>query len=430
MEKDPAVHRALADRKREAGDELAALAHLIAAQTLEAPGQPPLELLSVATGYFTKGDHVAARYWYDGVLSLDPRLAVAHQNLAAIHAARGDEAEAEACRERAYRIQRVFIESLPGAERQLLILCMGRSSGNIPFEALLSRSPSSRVKYVIDYADTAEDDELPAFDIVFNAIGEPDAAAQLGSRLAHFAGRCARPLLNHPATVERTQRHQLPGLIGAIAGVTVAACSRHEAPPACQTELAARLAHEGIKLPALVRPVASHGGVGLLRCDTFDALEIASRGIAGPHYVTAFIDYRSADGFFRKYRIVFIDGEPYPYHLAISPDWMVHYFSADMQAHGWKLEEDRRFVEDPVAVLGEPAMASIRAIGRRLELDYAGIDFTLLADGRVFVFEANATMLVHGERANGPLAYRNAAVQRIAEAFEQMLAGRVAASKS
>ena len=415
----------MADRQREAGDELASLAHLIAAQTLENPGQAPTALLNVATGYFTKGDHEAALYWYGLLLRLDPGIASAHQNLAAIHSARGDEAQADLSRERAYRLQRVFIEDWPDARRRLLILCTGRTAGNIPYEALLSRSPSTRIKYVIDFADPAEDAQLPPHDGVFNAIGEPDVAVQLGERLRAFVEQSRVPLLNPPQAVERTRRHQLPALLDGLAGVETAPCQRFEAPAASLADLAHRLAQSDIALPALIRPVASHGGAGLQRCETLEELAMAAETIGGAHYLTSCIDARSADGFYRKYRIVFIGGEPHAYHLAISPNWMVHYFSADMLAHDWKLEEDRRFTEDPAGVLGEEKMAAIRAIGGRLMLDYAGIDFTLLPDGRILVFEANATMLVHGERGKGPLAFRNAAIQRMAEAFERMLQVRI-----
>ena len=68
--------------------------------------------------------------------------------------------------------------------------------------------------------------------------------------------------------------------------------------------------------------------------------------------------------------------------------------------------------------------SNIAAIGRRLDLDYGGIDFALLPDGRVFVFEANATMLVHRERNDGVLSHKNLHVQRIADAFENLLARR------
>ena len=106
---------------------------------------------------------------------------------------------------------------------------------------------------------------------------------------------------------------------------------------------------------------------------------------------------------------------------------MVHYYTADMGDHAWKLEEEKRFLQDPQAALGAAAMQTLREIGERLDLDYAGIDFSLLPDGRVLVFEANSTMLVHPEKADGPYAHKNAYVRRILDAFEAMLAERIAA---
>ncbi|MDQ2735357.1 MAG: hypothetical protein M3Y55_10300 [Pseudomonadota bacterium] len=187
--------------RHSAGDELGAQAHLIAAQPLEAhaagnPGDSLGELCKVAAGYFMLGGHASAERWYGLVLALDPNLAVSYQNLAAIHAERGEVAQAQTCRERAYGIQRVFIESAGAPERRLLILCAGHASRNVPFETMLSGGESCRIKYVIDFAAEEEDAQLPPFDLVFNAIGEPDVAASLAARLARFVVRCERPVLN------------------------------------------------------------------------------------------------------------------------------------------------------------------------------------------------------------------------------------------
>jgi hypothetical protein len=67
-------------------------------------------------------------------------------------------------------------------------------------------------------------------------------------------------------------------------------------------------------------------------------------------------------------------------------------------------------------------MKAIAEIGARLDLDYCDLDFSRLPDGRVLVFEANATMLVHPEADDGPFAYRNTAVSRITGAFQALLA--------
>jgi hypothetical protein len=121
--------------------------------------------------------------------------------------------------------------------------------------------------------------------------------------------------------------------------------------------------------------------------------------------------------------VIFVGGRPLPYHLAISPDWMVHYESAGMEDAPERLAEEMRFLEDPAAALGADAWAAVTAIGAAMELDYAGVDFSLLPDGRVLLFEANATMLVHPEAPDGPLAHKNPAIERILAGFQAMLAG-------
>ncbi|HEV7833493.1 MAG TPA: hypothetical protein VGP09_08960 [Caballeronia sp.] len=433
MSLDPSVHRTLADACRQTGNELGALAHLIAAHTLDAyaTGTPTARtngLCDVATGYFMKGDHAVAARWYALVLALDPNVAVACHNLAAICAGEGNTALAEVYRERAYGIQRVFVEETAGWTRSVLILCAGKSTGNVPFEALFPGARNRRIKYAIDYAADDEDARLPAFDLVFNAIGDPDIAAPLNGRLARFEAQCSRPLLNPNAAIARTSRHRLPALLDGLDDVQTAPCVRYEAESKAEhvKALASLLADHAVTFPLLARPVAAHGGDGLILCDTIETLETRLSTQEGAQYLTAFRDCQSADGFYRKYRVIYVDRRPLPYHLVISPHWIAHYFSADMESHAWKLDEERRFLQDPRAALGERAMNAIEAIGRWLDLDYGGIDFTLLPDGQVFVFEANATMLAHYERDSGVLAHKNQHVQHIVDTFERMLAHRTA----
>jgi glutathione synthase/RimK-type ligase-like ATP-grasp enzyme len=89
-----------------------------------------------------------------------------------------------------------------------------------------------------------------------------------------------------------------------------------------------------------------------------------------------------------------------------------------------RIAEELSFLADPAAAIGERAMAAACAIGERLDLDYAGLDFTVLPDGRLMVFEANATMLVHPEPAGGPFAHKNPYVETILQAFRAMVAAR------
>ncbi|PLZ03926.1 hypothetical protein CY652_02830 [Burkholderia sp. WAC0059] len=444
---DAAHHRALAQEARERGDELAALAHLIAAKALDeyaagAAAEAARQVCTVATGYFMKGDHERAQYWYGLTLALDERQALAWLNLGAIHTQAGRSAEARQCQDRAYGLQRVYVEEAGQPVRRVLLLCAGRAAGNVPFDELVPTPRNARIKYAIDCAAEDEDESLPAVDLAVNAIGEPDVAGPLHARLERFARRFGRPLLNLPARVAQTRRDRLPALLAGLDGVETACCMRVEAASdgervgetagnapgdgASETagETAQRLAEAGLVLPLLVRPATSHGGQGLVRCESGSEFDAALRAQSGACYVSAYRDCRSPDGHFRKYRVVFVDREPLPYHLAISPHWMVHYYTAGMEGERWKLEEEASFLADPAAALGARAWAAVAAVGRRLDLDYAGVDFTLLPGAGVFVFEANATMLVHRERPGGVLAHKNAAVARIAGAFERLLDAR------
>ena len=422
-----ALHRELADAMRASGDDTAMMAHRIAVATFDeivgTSKEPALEaipLYNVATVFYMRSRYDEARRWYEHALRVHPDLAIGHQNLAATLDQLGRYEEAATHRSRAYTLQRVFIEPVPTPQRTLLILCSGKAQGNIPFDTLLSSNTATRIKYAIDCASTEEDAQLPPYDLVFNAIGEPDVALPLMQRIAQLTQRCGRPVLNAPEGIARTPRHRMAELLAGLDDVVVPPCMRIEAAPSDTQTLAAQLAAHGITLPVLMRPLATHGGEGLTLHTEPETLLASIEQLNAPCYVTQYHDFLNEDGHYRKYRIVFIDREPFAYHLAISSHWLVHYVSADMPAWPWKLDEEKRFLEDTRSALGDRAMNAIAAIGRRLDLDYGGIDFSVLPDGRVLVFEVNATMLVHKESTDGVLAHKNAFVQRIVDAFEQM----------
>ena len=122
--------------------------------------------------------------------------------------------------------------------------------------------------------------------------------------------------------------------------------------------------------------------------------------------------------------IVFVGGPPLPYHLAISPTWLVHYFSADMDPHPWKHAEEAAFLADMSAIIGPRAMAALQQIERALGLDYGGVDFALAPGGSLLLFEANATMVVAPPRPEAMWDYRRAPVQRILDAVQAMVLER------
>ncbi len=367
---------------------------------------------NLAILYSTQKRYALAEPAYRQALELEPGMVVAQRNLAAILANDGREAEARVLMDCAYRKKSWFLEQRHGVARTVLIL-LGVEKGNVPFAHLLPPERNNTVEWVIEYATQVPDPGLPDYDVVFNALGEPDKLGKSAEAVARFVTACHRPVLNPPAAVARTSRDHMRALFGEMGDI--------ELPPIWRISVQ-QPAPQEVRWPVLARPTGTHGGEGM--CLLEDAAALQQHLAAHPEqdfYAAPFYDYRSPDGYYRKYRMIFVAGIPYPYHLAISSHWMVHYATADM-LHDWKLAEEQRFLADPAQVLGERGMAAVSALGQRLGLDYGGADFSLLPDGRILLFEANATMLVHPEKDEPRLMFKNPYVEQIYAAFDALVA--------
>ncbi|HWI25903.1 MAG TPA: hypothetical protein VN668_02970 [Stellaceae bacterium] len=410
---DPALYRALAAAWRGKGEAAEAMAAELAADALAA--RAPLALYNVATACFQAGQARQAKRWYELALRLDPDLVGAHRNLAAILENEGRLAEARAHCDAAYGRQSVFVEPAPEEKLRVLVLAAA-GLGNVPIEALFPASTATRITWFIDYAKEGEGERLPPYDLVFNAAGDPDRVGPLLPEVDHFLARQSAPLLNPPESVARTARHRLPELLSGLADVAVPPVIRLSRAELADGRAAARLG-----FPLILRPEGAHGGKGVQLLAGPAELAAAELGEAEAFYLTAYRECRSPDGYYRKYRVIFADRTPYPYHLAISQHWLVHYFSADMQHPSWKRAEEERFLADPAHALRRRAWAALAEIGRRLDLDFCGIDFALDAAGNIVVFEANATMAVHLRDSPELFAYKHVHVPKIFAAFGAML---------
>ena len=380
----------------------------------------------LAALYLSVGIEDGAEHHSRLALRFDPGHALASQTLAEILERRGEPEAATALLDEAYSRQNLFLEPAPESRMTVLVLST-EAAGNIPYRHLLPARHYSRLIWYMEHAREEQFAALPAYDVVFNAIGDPDFAGPSAEATRRFLGRCARPVLNDPARIPSTSRSFAPVALGDLEDVAVPAAARIEQADIARLGARRAVAETGLKPPLLVRPTGSHGGKGLARAETWDELEAAAGALGDQDlYVTAYHDYRSPDGLYRKGRVIFVDRRPFPYHWAGSDHWMVHYDASGSGGDQARRAEERSFLEDPAGAVGARAWAAIARIGERLDLDYCGLDFSVQADGRVLVFEANATMLVHPEDEDGPLADKNPAVKRITDAFQarlQALAG-------
>jgi Tfp pilus assembly protein PilF len=433
--RDAIARNNLGDLRRDQGrldDALAAFDQALAL----APG--------LATAHCNRGIVLAEQHRHDDAipaferaLALDPGLGRAHFELAEALEACFRPEEAHRHRVAAVRGHPLVTMACTGAApaAHLLVLCSA-GRGDVSVKFLLDRARFEKTLLFLLLPEDAPPDyaariaPLPPVDLIFNAIADADRGAPYLAEAASICARLGRPVLNPPAAIAPTRRDRTAARLAGIAGLVVPATRRVDrAALAAQAAAADPLGALRVDGPVLVRPVGSHGGEGLERIDHPAALApYLERTRFDEFYLTDFCDFRSADGHYRKYRFVFVDRVAFPYHEAISKDWRVHYWRADMDAAPWMKQEEARFLADPDSVFGGARRAAIEAIGRRLDLDYGGADCGILPDGRIVLFEANANMLVHLNDPPDAFPYKHRDVPRIFDAMAELVLRRVRAA--
>jgi hypothetical protein len=252
--------------------------------------------------------------------------------------------------------------------------------------------------------------------VVFSTLAD---AHRDGGRLAQAAAVCAalgRPVLNPPGAIARTARDFATSVFAGVPDMIT---------PAVRAIRPAALQRLPIGSPVLVRPADAHGGENLVRLASAADRDAYLAGAPEDQLLlTRFHDFRSPDGYWRKYRLIFVDRRVYPCHLAIGEDWLLHYWRVDMAACGWKQAEEGRFLDDWRGVFGPRAAAAAETAARRLDLDFGGMDCALAADGRLLLFEANACMLLHLDEPAAAFPAKHRHVPPIRDAFTRLVRAR------
>jgi glutathione synthase/RimK-type ligase-like ATP-grasp enzyme len=372
-----------------------------------------------------ENDPAGARLHYQLALAIDPDLPEAHQGMAWALNELGLEG-AQQHWQKGFSGHAVVSRPYRGTGTGVpLLMLVSARGGNIPANLWINDRQFAITAIYTEFHDPAA--ALPPHALLVNTVGDADLCGTALARAEEIAARSAAPVINPPARVRLTGRVENAHRLGAIAGV-IAPKTRALSPAAIPID-------DDLSFPLLLRRPGFHTGQHFVRVESRDALQEAISSLAAEELILIeYLDARGPDGMARKYRVMFVDGVAYPLHLAISADWKVHYFTADMAQNAFHREEERRFLDDMPAVLGSSAMAALAQICATLGLDYAGIDFALAPNGSLLLFEANATMVVFPPGPDPMWDYRRGAIGKVLEAATGMLLrhanhGRVAAPR-
>jgi glutathione synthase/RimK-type ligase-like ATP-grasp enzyme len=341
-----------------------------------------------------------------------------HLALAAIFDTVRDEENASRHRHEALSRRQVYAAIDVGAPRQVLVLSApGAPTANAPLDHCINHARVALHMYYL--TDDGPSPELPTYDLVFNAIESAESSALAIERCSSFIESQTKPVINHPKHLANVARSALPHTLRDISGANVP--PTHRISRGILEDAPDSFAAGEFGFPVLVRPVDTHRGDWQERITNAAELQAYLSRAPGIHFnVSPFVDYRSADGYYRKYRVFVVDGKPFPYHMAISDEWKVHYHSSLMERHAWMRHEEERFLQNPHSVFG--AWGEVFGeIAAAVGLDYFGVDCALDPDDRVLVFECGPNMLAHCQDSPDLFAYKYDHVPRVFAALDDLL---------
>ena len=365
-----------------------------------------------------------ARAHYEYALRMNANDAKAHEGLSYILGDLGDPQKAAWHRREAFKNRSVIPMAYRGRSAPLSVLLMSSTTGgNVRLQKFLNEQIFKTYIVIPEFYDTRT--PLPPHQLVINAIGDTElsqAALEAAQSLLAFT---SAPVINSPAAVLATSRSNNATRMAGLPGVVTPKTITVPREQLVAGDAASMLADRGFEFPLLMRAPGFHTGLHFLRVENFEELPAAVATIPGEEIIVMqYLDARGADGKSRKYRVMTIDGELYPLHCAISSNWKIHYFTAEMADSAEHRAEDAAFLENMPQALGPLAITALRHIQKLLGLDYGGIDFGLNAKGELLVFEANATMVVNPPDAGECWKYRLPAYKRIEAAIQEMFKAR------
>ncbi|OIR12359.1 hypothetical protein GALL_60580 [mine drainage metagenome] len=319
----------------------------------------------------------------------------------------------------------------PAKFRLLMLMAVGDLAENAPLDCLLE---NSNVDLIFYYASVDEPlpADLPAHDAIFVAISDTVDSRPVLMVLEPLLAHWHKPVINAPQNIPNTERSTASALLQNVPGLLMPLTqqvARDTLEKIIRGEVLLQDVCAGCVFPIILRPVGSQAGRDLVRINS--AQEI-SQYLAGVNdaafFLSRFIDYSSADGLFRKFRVALIAGQPFASHMAISSNWMIHYLNAGMYEDAAKRAEEAAFMANFDAFVSRHRFA-LDAVYKQSKLDYICIDCAETQDGELLIFEIDHAMVVHAMDPEDTFPYKKAYMLKVKNAFEDFLLSLPGASK-
>lgn len=358
-----------------------------------------------------------------GMFERDPYHAGALMDLSTIDQLNGNLSIGLTRQAMALSKQRVFRSTCCGVNARLRVLAFVAAAdigGNTPLEFLLEGSDIAlTMAYVLPGRPLPRD--LPKHDLAFVAIAATPSNRIVLAELEELLDDWPVPVINPPHHIARLERCELAAT--SIAGLDIPRDVRVR-----RDDLLATLDAEDWspisdhQFPIVVKPLGAYRPIRAEKIDSSGGLRLYLSSRPEQSFsVSPFIDCRSRDGLFRKFRIFFIDRRPYACHMALTDRWNATYVDARMETDAQWRREEESFFENFDSDFAQRHETTFAALVERVGLTYFGIDCAETLSGELVVFETDHTLLVHDMDPVDIFPYKPAQMRKIFDAFSTCL---------
>jgi glutathione synthase/RimK-type ligase-like ATP-grasp enzyme len=228
------------------------------------------------------------------------------------------------------------------------------------------------------------------YDLVCNVITDPDQHPKTLAVAQQIEKSSKVRFINPPRFLPNAARDQVARIAATIPGIRTPKTLRLRrlTPTGIQNLVKA----ESFRFPAILRPLGSQSGLDARLVADLDQALGAIGGNAH-HYLTEYVDYRSPDGVYRKWRFFCIGGQVMARSFVVGEHWHLHARNRTNVPPNVDLAREERAFFDAVDQGKLPAItAMIRELAGKLKLDFFGLDCALTSREGFILFEANPTM--------------------------------------
>lgn len=262
--------------------------------------------------------------------------------------------------------------------------------------------------------------DLSCVPVVLNLVTDADQNPGVLAAAEKLLDGYPGVVLNHPRNVLRTTRENVAYWLRDAEHVHAPRVMKLI--PGDAAFMRAALERSGFRWPGILRLAGSHTGriIGVVETPKAAVDQVVQ---SAPHIITEFVDTREVSGIYRKMRVFFFGDRAVVRHFIASDHWNIHADDGERFTRNQAklLADEKLIVNGGYVALPARTRAGLQEIRNAMPLDFFGVDCAIAADGRLVLFEANATMNFLPIGENPAYDHLHVAYQRGREAFQHML---------